>query len=151
MRLCHPCYVMPNLGYVRLVEVELGLWQNLKSCKLPSGGGETQVVCFKPYLSMVGLGKLVGYFGSAFISETTVSKVESQYFLHDTGRENKVKVSWCWELFTCFLVLPSSAQAHAQAQLGLSWLYSQLIQPPHSQPSPTHPPARESFLSAPAK
>ena len=42
---------------------------------------------------MVGLGKLVGYFGSAFISGTTVSKVESQYFLHDTGRENKVKVS----------------------------------------------------------
>ena len=42
------------------------------------------------------------------------------------------------------LVLPGSAQA--QAQMGLSWLYSQLIQPPPPPP----PPARESFFSAPA-
>ena len=39
-------------------------------------------------------------------------------------------------------LLPSSAEAQAQAQLGLSLLYSQLIQPP--------PPARDSFFSAPA-
>ena len=39
------------------------------------------------------------------------------------------------------IFLPSSAEA--QAQLGLSWLYSLLNQAPH-------PPAWESFFSAPA-
>ena len=38
--------------------------------------------------------------------------------------------------FNSQILLPSSAQAPAQA--GLSWLYSQLIQPP--TPTPTHPP-----------
>ena len=40
--------------------------------------------------------------------------------------------------------LPSSAEAQAQAQLGLSLLFSQLIQPPPP------PPDRESCFSAPA-
>ena len=40
-------------------------------------------------------------------------------------------------------ILPSLAKAQAQA--GLSWLYSQLIQPPQPRP------ARERFFSAPAK
>ena len=39
-----------------------------------------------------------------------------------------------------FIVLPSSAKAQAQA--GLSWLYSQLIQPP------THPHPGKFFLSS---
>ena len=47
--------------------------------------------------------------------------------------------------YTFSKVLPSSAQAQAQAQLGLSWLYSRLIKPPSPTPS-----GRESFFSASA-
>ena len=58
--------------------------------------------------------------------------------VYDTGDESYLYAGIMIKIF-----LPSSAEAQAQAQLGLSWLYSLLIQAPH-------PPARESFFSAPA-